>query len=359
MTRTAVITGGSAGIGRATLDALIARGDRVAVLARGQGRLDEIAALYRDRVLAIACDVSDDAAVQAAADRIVAKWGAPDIWVNCAMLTSFSPFAEMDAAEFEKITATTYLGQVNGCRAALRVMERGNIVNVGSGLAYRSVPNQAAYCGAKHAINGFSQAIRSEILREGRPIELSLVQLPAVNTPQFDWARNRMDRKPQPAPPIFQPEVAAGAILRAIDTGAREILVGRSVLKLVFGNMLVPDYIDHKLADMGVEVQKSDQVDWGRGDNLDTPLDDYPSKAHGSYDTRASSSAVVVDADMARKAVAIGGAALVFALGALVGRAGKGALRSGGSDRALPDRADQDWGYDRPPLGPRPSGSLR
>lgn len=324
MTLTAVVAGGSAGIGRATVDALVDRGYRVGVLARGQDRLDQIASEYGDEVHVVACDVSDDAAVQAAADSIVARFGAPDVWVNCAMLTSFSPFSEVDAREFETITATTYFGQVNGCRAALRVMKSGNIVNVGSGLAYRSVPNQAAYCGAKHAINGFTQALRSELIREGRPIALSVVQMPAVNTPQFDWARNRMDRKPQPAPPIFQPEVAAEAILHAVDTDAREILVGRSVLKLVFGNMVLPDYIDHRLADMGVEVQKSDQIDWGRGDNMDAPLAGYPSKSHGSYDTRASDSAVILDSDLARKAVVVGGTALMLTLGALIGRASKG-----------------------------------
>ena len=350
--RIAVVAGGSAGVGRAIVTQMLDRGWRVAVLARGKERLDQIADAYGDRVLTRTCNVAEDAQVAKAADEIVAHWGKPDVWVNCAMLTSFSPFHEVDEAEFQKITATTYFGQVNGCRQALRVMERGNVVNVGSGLAYRPVPLQAAYCGAKHAINGFTGALRSELIHQGRPIELSLVQLPAINTPQFDWARNRMEVKPQPAPPIFQPEVAAKAILKAIDDNAREVLVGRSVLQLLFGNMLFPDLLDGMLADDGIEAQKSEQKDWGRADNLDGPVTDYPAKAHGSFDHKAEESGITVDADATRKAVALGGAALLLGLGALLGR-------STASRRMAPPRRDdvamQDdrrpWGYDRPALG--------
>ncbi|MGB3456594.1 MAG: SDR family oxidoreductase [Litorimonas sp.] len=350
MTRIAVVAGGSAGIGRATVDALVDRGYRVAVLARGRDRLDQVEADHGDMVFTRTCNVAEDAQVQKAADEIVAHWGTPDVWVNCAMLTSFSPFDKVDEEEFRKITETTYFGQVNGCRAALRVMGRGNIVNVGSGLAYRSVPNQAAYCGAKHAINGFSQALRSELLSEGRPIALSLVQMPAVNTPQFDWARNRMDDKPQPAPPIFQPEVAAKAILKAIDEDAREILVGGSVLKLVFGNMLLPDYIDHKLADEGVEMQESDRPDRDPRDNMDAPHPDYPSHSHGSYDSRAQDSAITVDGDLARKTMVFGGAAILLALGTLVGRASvsRSSVEKDENGDSLP------WGYDSAPEYHRP-----
>ena len=237
----AVVAGGSAGVGRATVTALLDRGYRVAVLARGQARLDEIAGRYGDRVWTRSVDVSDGAALEAAGDAIASEFGQPRVWVNSAMLTSFSPFDAMDEAEFRKITETTYLGTVNGCRTALRIMSRGNVVNVGSGLAYTSVPYQSAYCGAKHAIEGFTQALRIELARDRRPVALSMIQLPAINTPQFDWARNRMPKHPQPAPPIFQPEVAAEAVLRAIDTDAREILVGRPVFKLMAGNMLFPD----------------------------------------------------------------------------------------------------------------------
>jgi NAD(P)-dependent dehydrogenase (short-subunit alcohol dehydrogenase family) len=348
MSSIAVVAGGSAGVGRATVDALLDRGHRVAVLARGKERLDEIAAEYGERVFTRTCNVAEDAQLQKAADDIVAHWGAPEIWVNCAMLTSFSPFMEVDEAEFRKITDTTYLGQVNGCRAALRVMARGNIVNVGSGLSYRSVPYQAAYCGAKHAINGFSQSLRSELLRDESPISLSLVQLPAINTPQFDWARNRLDRKPQPAPPIFQPEVAAQAILKAIDEDSREVLVGRSVLQLLFGNMLFPDLFDETLAKMGVEAQKSDQMDYGRDDNLDGPMTTISAKSHGSFDHKAESSGVTVDGDATRKAIAFGGAALLVAMGTMIGRATVSRASRSAPQVAPQDRTDLPWGYDRP-----------
>jgi NAD(P)-dependent dehydrogenase (short-subunit alcohol dehydrogenase family) len=347
MSRIAVVAGGSAGVGRATVDALLDREYRVAVLARGKERLDEIQAEFGDRVFTRTCNVAEDAQVQKAADEIVAHWGAPDVWINCAMLTAFSPFEEMDQDEFRKITETTYFGQVNGCRAALRVMAKGNIVNVGSGLSYRSVPYQSAYCGAKHAINGFSQSLRSEIIRQGRPIELSLIQLPAINTPQFDWARNRLDRKPQPAPPIFQPEVAAKAILKAIDEDSREVLVGRSVLQLVFGNMLFPEIFDKQLAEMGVEAQRSDQRDYGREDNLDGPATGIGAKAHGSFDHKAEESGITIDADAARKTLLFGGAALLMAVGTMVGRA---TVSSPERPRRVADQdhVDQPWGYDRP-----------
>ena len=319
----AVVTGGSAGVGRATVDALLDRGYRVAVLARGQERLDEMAAELGDRIWTEAVDVSDGTMLDQAANRIVAELGVPEIWVNSAMLTSFSPFDKVGETEFRKITETTYLGTVNGCRAALRIMSHGNIVNVGSGLAYVSVPNQAAYCGAKHAVEGFTQSLRIEIRQAGRPITLSMVQLPAVNTPQFDWARNRMDRKPQPAPPIFQPEVAARGILRAIDTDAREMLVGGSVLKLMVGNILAPDMVESRLEDQGVRMQKSDRPTEDGPDNLDGPVRDQAANAHGPYDSRAYDDGLIVDGDLMRKALVFGGAAAILGLGILVGRSTK------------------------------------
>ena len=331
----AVVTGGTAGVGRATVDALLARGHRVAVLARGRGRLDELARQYGDRVWTRSVDVADDDAVAQAVDALRADWGAPEIWVNSVMLTSVSAFADVSADEFHKITDATYLGTVNCCRHALRVMTRGNVVNVGSGLAYRAVPYQAAYCGAKHAVRGFTQALRTEVLRAGRPIAISTVELPAVNTPQFDWCRNRMPVKPQPVPPIFQPEVAASGILKAIDERAREILVGRSVVQLVVGNALFPDLLDHRLAEEGVEMQSSEHTDFGRPDNIDGPLAEYPSKAHGSFDHRAEASGILVDGDHARKVLAFGGAALLVGLGILAGRATKRRAPGG----TLPDRS--------------------
>ena len=349
----AVVAGGSAGVGRACVEALLTRGQRVAVLARGQGRLDEMRQEFGDRVWTRSVDVSDAAAVNAAARDISDEFGTPEIWINSAMLTSFSPFEQVDDAEFRKITDTTYLGTVNGCRAALSVMSRGNVVNVGSGLAYVSVPYQAAYCGAKHAVEGFTQALRIEIVRAERPITVSMVQLPAVNTPQFDWARNRTDRKQQPAPPIFAPDVAARGVMQAIDTDAREVLVGRSVLQLMVGNMILPDLVERQLAGMGVEAQKSERPSADRGDNLDGPLEEYPSKAEGSYSYRAEESGLVLDGDMARKVFAFGGAAAFLAVGIMIGRSTRASSVDGSrSGSWLPSRSP-DW-MDEPPVYRRP-----
>jgi NAD(P)-dependent dehydrogenase (short-subunit alcohol dehydrogenase family) len=335
----AVVCGGSAGVGRAVVDSLVARGYRVAVLARGRGRLDEIEAHHGPKVWTRATNVAEQAQLDAAADAIVVELGTPSVWVNSAMLTSISPFEKVDEAEFRKITDTTYLGTVNGCRAALRIMPEGSIVNVGSGLAYASLPFQAAYCGAKHAVEGFTQALRIELAREGRPINVSMVQLPAINTPQFDWARNRLDMKPQPAPPIYQPEVAAKGVMRAIETGAREILVGRSVLQIMAGNFLLPDLVEAQLEKVGVEAQTSDQPDTTLRDNIDAPHPTMPSRAHGSFDHEAETSGAVLDGDAARKTAMLGGSLLLLAAGWALGRATRGAFSessSRGRTRAAP-----------------------
>ena len=317
--KSAVVIGGTAGVGRAVALALIRRGYRVGVMARGEDRLAEMEREFgTDAVKAVAADAGNAADVDAATDAIVAAFGPPSVWVNSAMLTSFSPFEKMMPDEFDAIVRTTFLGQVNGTRAALRVMGRGNVVNVGSGLSYRAIPFQAAYCAAKHAINGFTSAVRSELIRDGHPLKVSLVQLPAINTPQFDWARNRLDSKPKPAPPVYQPEVAAEAVMRALDSGAREILVGKSVLQLVFGNMLLPDWLDRKLADEGAAMQKSKRDEpGGRPDNIEAPVE-YPSTAHGSFDANARNKAQMVDGDVARKLIFFGVPVATFALGAIV-----------------------------------------
>lgn len=318
MSKTAFILGGSAGVGRAVVAALRDRGYTVAVIARGAARLDQMAA-EDSQIATAAADVGDADALRDAVTQLIAKVGVPQVWINCAMATSFSPFDQMEVDEFDKIVRTTFLGQVNGTRLALEHMTQGNIVNVGSGLSYRPVPFQSAYCAAKHAINGFTGAVRSELIRDSRPIEISLVQLPAVNTPQFDWARNRLAQKPQPAPPIFAPEVAARAVMKAIDENAREILVGQSVLKLVFGDMILPAFIDRKLARDGAEMQKSDRPEpGGRPDNLFDPVD-HPPNADGSFSDRASNSAYITDGDKFRKMLFIGGAAALFVLGLIVG----------------------------------------
>jgi len=305
--RIAIVAGGSAGVGRAVVARLIEAGYRVGILARGSERLAELETAYGAQVMTLSCDVADARAIARAGAAIEETLGPISVWVNAAMQTSFSPFPSVAPDEFERIVDTTLLGVVNGTRTALSLMEhrnRGCIINVGSGLAYRSVPYQAAYCASKHAINGFTSSIRSELIREGSAIAIGLVQLPALNTPQFDWALNRLSKKPQPAPPIYEPDVAAQAVMRAIKTGRREYFVGSSVLQLVFGNMLLPDWLDRKLADSGAEMQKSDEPEpGGRPNNLQEPVSEIGATARGRFGEEARSKGLIVDADRARLVV--------------------------------------------------------
>ena len=334
MARSAIVLGGTAGVGHAVVEALLDRGYRVGVVARGEARLAEMQRRFSTRIATRSADVADSEAVDRVAAELVDEIGRPEVWVNSAMITSFSPFSKVGADEFERIVDVTFLGQVNGTRAALRHMDRGRIVCIGSGLSYRSVPYQAAYCAAKHAINGFVGAVRTELLHDGSAVDISLVQLPAVNTPQFDWAKNRMSRKPQPAPPIFAPEVAADAVMKAIDQGLREVLVGSSVMKLTFCQFVLPAYMDRALADAGVDAQKSDSPDNLPGDNMWSPVE-YPARAEGSYSARASHRGVTMDADLARKLVFFGVPAAALALGVMLGRSTR---PSGRADRRLPRR---------------------
>ncbi|SNT35393.1 SDR family oxidoreductase [Tropicimonas sediminicola] len=321
--KTAVVAGGSAGAGRAVVSCLIDAGYRVGIIARGEDRLQQLEATYGAQVLTRSCDVSDAEAVERAGAEIEAALGPVEVWVNAAMLTSFSPFARMPSCEFDRIVDATLLGVVNGTRTAIRLMEarnRGRIVNIGSGLSYRAVPYQSAYCTAKHGVNGFSSAIRSELIREGARVTVSLVQLPSMNTPQFDWARNRLSKKPRPAAPVFQPELAAAAVMRAVREGRREYLVGTSVLQLVFANMVFPDWLDHRLADRGAEMQKSQAEEPGnRDDNLDTPVPGIDATPHGSFGSLASGGGRVVDGDRARWLVFGALPVAGFALGLLLG----------------------------------------
>jgi len=269
--------------------------------------------------------VGDAREVTRAASAIEEALGPIDVWVNCAMLTSFSPFLKVAPEEFEKIVETTFIGTVNGTRAALSLMRHrghGRIVTVGSGLGYRSVPLQSAYCASKHAINGFLSSVRSELIHEGSDIDICVVQLPAINTPQFDWARNRLEHKPQPAPPIYQPEVAARAVMKAVNEGTRELLVGQSVLQLVFGNMVLPAVLDNILASAGVEQQQSERIEPGnRPDNIREPVETIGARAHGSYDDRAQDSGLIVDGDQARMGVFFGLPLVALGLGMAVGSA--------------------------------------
>lgn len=322
----AVVAGGSAGVGRAVARALAERGHAVAVLARGEARLRETEAELRDMGVAAAahvCDVGDAQGLEAAARRIEADLGPVEVWVNCAMLTTFSRFEAMAPEEFWAIVRTTLIGAVNGTRAALALMRprgRGRIVNVSSGLAYRSVPLQSAYCAAKHGLRGFTTSLRSELIADDAAITVSMVNLPAINTPQFDWARNRLPQKPMPAPPIYAPEAAARAVMRVIDSGEREVFVGKSVLQLFLGESIAAGLLDRKLASDGVEAQQSAEPEpGGRPDNLEGPAP-LAAAAEGRFADRAKDRAIIVGAGALRATpLAAGfaaGCALTLALGA-------------------------------------------
>jgi short-subunit dehydrogenase len=270
-----VVTGASAGVGRATARAFGARGACVGLIARGHDGLEgarrEIAAAG-GRALVLPVDVADANQVEAAADEVEAAFGPIDVWVNDAMVTVFGPIDAITAAEFRRVTEVTYLGTVYGTMAALKRMRarnRGAIVQVGSALAYRSIPLQAAYCGAKSAVRGFTDALRCELLHDGSNVHLTMVQLSAFNTPQFDWARNHMPREPQPLPPIFQPEVAAEAIVWAAHQRRREVWVGWPAVKAILGQRVMPGLLDRMLAQSCYSGQLSEvSVRRGRPDNL-------------------------------------------------------------------------------------------
>jgi NAD(P)-dependent dehydrogenase (short-subunit alcohol dehydrogenase family) len=290
-----VITGASAGVGRATARRFAREGSQVALLARGRAGLEGARADVEaagGRALAIPTDVADAGAVESAAQRVERELGPIDVWINNAMVSVFSPVREMTADEFRRVTEVTYLGCVHGTLAALRRMlprDRGHIVQVGSALAYRGIPLQAAYCGAKHAIQGFTESLRAELYHDGSRVALSMVQLPALNTPQFDWVRTRLPGYPRPVPPIFQPEVAAEAIHWAARHGRPELYVGFSTVKAIAGDKIAPRLIDRYLARTGYASQQADEpVAAGRRDNLREPADDdRDCGSHGRYDRPA------------------------------------------------------------------------
>jgi NAD(P)-dependent dehydrogenase (short-subunit alcohol dehydrogenase family) len=325
--RIAVVTGASAGIGRASAIELAARGYRVALLARGQDGLDaaarEILEGGSGEALAVPVDVADPAAVDVAATTVEEELGPIDVWVNDAMATIFSPFSEIEPEEYRRSTEVTYLGAVWGTRSALRRMrprDRGTIVQVGSALAYRGIPLQSPYCGAKHAIKGFTESVRTELLHDGSGVRISMVQLPALNTPQFDIGRTKLPRHPQPVPPIYQPEVAARAIAWAAEHAPREHYVGAPVWKTIVGNKLAPWVADLYLARNGVKSQQTDEPVDHRPDNLFAPVPgDHGS--HGGFDDRARSHSAVSWAARHRRVLA------GLAAGAVAAGAGAVALR--------------------------------
>src|SRR6185437_13093274 len=287
-----VVTGASAGVGRAVALEFARQGADVALLARGRERLDsaayEIRRLGR-RALAICVDVADAKAVDEAAEQAERELGPTDVWVNDAMVTIFAPVHDIAPEEFRRVTEVTYLGQVHGTLAALKRMrprDRGTIVQVGSALSYRAIPLQSAYCAAKFAVRGFTDSLRSELIHDGSGIKLTMVQLPAVNTPQFDWARNLMGRKAQPVAPIFQPEAIAREVVRAAREAPRELWIGRSALKAIIGSMLLPVVGDHILSSEGYSGQLTNQpTEIGAGNLFDPPSGDPGS--HGRFDGHA------------------------------------------------------------------------
>ena len=286
----AVVTGASAGVGRATVRRLAADGYDVALIARGieglEGARRDVEAHGR-RGLSIPTDVADPQQLEEAAKRTQAELGPIDVWVNNAMTTVFSPFMEIEPDEFRRATEVTYLGVVWGTRAALKRMvlrDCGSIILVGSALAYRGIPLQSAYCGSKHAIKGFFESVRSELLHEGSSVRISMVELPALNTPQFDHCRTRLPKQPQPVPPIYQPEVAADAIAWAARSGEREVYVGAPTWKTIWGERIAPGIGDHYLARNGYSSQLADEpVNGDRPDNLFEPVEG-DSEAHGRFE---------------------------------------------------------------------------
>lgn len=296
MTKVAVVTGSSAGVGRATARHFAEKGYDVALLARGEAGLQAAAKEIEAagaRAIPINTDVADADAVEAAASRIEQTLGPIDVWVNDAFAGAFAPFREIEAGEYRRVTEVTYLGSVNGTRSALarmRPRNRGTIVQVGSALAYRGIPLQSAYCGAKHAMQGFNESLRSELMHEKSNVKVTMVQLPALNTPQFSWGLSRMPNHPQPVPPIYQPEVAARAIVWAAEhPRRREYWVGATTAATVLANAVAPGALDRYLGKTGFKSQQtSEPADSHRPHNLWQPVDqDSDFGAHGEFDSRA------------------------------------------------------------------------
>lgn len=291
--QTIVITGASAGIGRATVQMFARRGANIGLIARG---LDGLKATAEEvetlggKALILPYDVSDADGIEHAASEVEGTFGPIDVWINNAMLSVFSPIIEMKPDEFRRVTEVTYLGYVYGTLSALRRMlqrDRGTIIQVGSALAYRGIPFQSAYCAAKHAIKGFVDSLRSELIHDRSNVKVVMVQLPALNTPQFSWVKSRLPNKPQPLPPIFEPEVAAEAIVYLADHPRREMYVGMPTLKTIEANKFLSGFLDHYLASVGYDGQQTDEpVDPNRRDNLWEPVPGDHG-AHGDFCDRA------------------------------------------------------------------------
>jgi NAD(P)-dependent dehydrogenase (short-subunit alcohol dehydrogenase family) len=330
-----VVTGASAGVGRATVQAFARQGARLGLLARGRAGLE---GARRDveslggQGLVLPTDVADPDQVEAAAAAVEQAIGPIDIWVNDAMCSVFSPVKEMTPADYKRVTDVTYLGFVYGTLADLKRMlprDRGIIVQVGSALAYRGIPLQSAYCGAKRAIQGFTESLRCELIHDRSNVKITMVQMPALNTPQLDWVKSRLPRKPQPVPPIHQPEVAAEAIVHAAHHYRREWHVGGSTAVVITGNKIAPGLDDWYVAQQGYGAQQYDGVaDPSKPHNLYEPVDaERDHGAHGAFDARAHEHSLQLWLDQRR-----GGIALAALAGAACDalRNGAGKLWRGG-----------------------------
>jgi len=324
MKQIVVITGASAGVGRATVRAFAHKGADVGLIARGTDGLEaarrEVEA-QGGRALVLPADVANADEVEAAAERVERELGPIDVWVNNAMVSVFSPVKELRADEVRRVTEVTYLGVVYGTLAALKRMlprNAGAIVQVGSALAYRGIPLQAAYCGAKHAIQGFTESLRCELLHDDSRVHVAMVQLPAMNTPQFDWVRNKLSREPQPVPPIYAPELAADAIVWAAGNRRRELSVGGTTAAAIWSNKIASGLLDRYLARTGYDSQQTDEpADPRRPDNLWAPVPGDHG-AHGRFGRRSTSSSPQTWANEHRSmavGLVVGGAAMVWSAG--------------------------------------------
>ncbi|MCK6529602.1 SDR family oxidoreductase [Myxococcota bacterium] len=352
-----VVTGASAGVGRATAVRFARDGARVALLARGEAGLEGARREVEEaggRALVVPVDVADPGGVEAAAARIEEELGPIDVWINNAMVTVLAEVVRTTPEEFRRVTEVTYLGQVHGTLSALRRMlprDRGTVVLVGSALAHRSIPLQSAYCGAKHAVRGFFESLRTELIHRGSEVHVTMVQLPALNTPQFGWCRTRMPRRPQPVPPIFQPEVAADAIHFAARHRRRELWVGAPTALAIVGNRVAPALADRYLGRTGYDSQQHDGlVPEDRLDNLFAPVDDARDHGtRGEFDDRANEGSLQLRAAKARPWLALAAAGLAAAMlagrgaargrrAAALTRRGRGVRRSPAPGRTAPRR---------------------
>ena len=323
--KTVVITGASAGLGRAIACEFGKSGARVALLARGQAGLDgakrEVEAAG-GTALAVPTDVSDAEAVESAAAAAEGEFGPIDVWINNAMVSVFSPIKDTKPEEFKRVTDVTYLGVVNGTLAALRRMlprNKGKIVQIGSALAYRSIPLQAAYCAAKHAIVGFTDSLRCELIHDRSSVGLTVVHMPALNTPQFDWVKSRLRNRAQPVPPIFEPEVGARAVFWAAHHDRAEVFVGGSTVEAIVGNKIAPRLLDKYLGRTGYKTQQtSEPEDPDRRSNLWMSMDaERDHGARGRFNDRSRNFSLQLWVDLHRPWIALGLGVSAVTLGLL------------------------------------------